>query len=85
MDTGTNKAMIVFTDGSAHPGPTGSGVIIEKQGRNSTPRKIAKAMKCLGSSYEGELDAIKIAAEHARDNLSPPNDNLHIFSVSQQY
>ena len=47
MDTGT---MIVFTDGSAHqnPGPTGSGVIIEKQGQNNTPMKIAKAVKCIG-------------------------------------
>ena len=47
LDSGTNKTMIVFTDGSAqsNPGPTGSGVIIKKQGRNSTPIKIAKAVK----------------------------------------
>ena len=38
IDTGTNKTMIVFNDGSAYqnPGPTGPGVIIKKQGRNST-------------------------------------------------
>ena len=34
LDIGTNKTMTVFTDGSAqlNPGPTGSGVIIKKQG-----------------------------------------------------
>ena len=38
IDAGTNKTMIVFNDGSAHqnPGATGPGVIIKKQGRNST-------------------------------------------------
>ena len=77
--------MIFFTDGSAqsNPGPTGSGVIIKKQGRNSTPIKIAKAVKYMGSSYEGELEAIKIATEYARDNISPSNVSLHIFSDCQ--
>ena len=87
LDTCTNKTMIVFTDGSAqsNPGPTGSGVIIKKQGQNSTPIKIAKAVKYMGSSYEGELEATKIATEYAPDNISPSNDILHRFSVSQQY
>ena len=78
--------MIVFTDGSAqsNPGPTGSGVIIKKQGRNSTPIKIAKAVvNYMGSSYKGELEAIKIATEYARDNISPSNVSLHIFSDCQ--
>ena len=77
--------MIVFTDGSAqsNPSPTGSGVIIKKQGQNSTPIKIAKAVKYMGSSYEGELEAIKIATEYARDNISPSNDSLQIFSNCQ--
>ena len=72
LDTGTNKTMIVFTDGSAqsNPGLTGSGVIIKKH-RNSTPIKIAKAVKYMGSSYEEELEPIKIATEYARDNISP--------------
>ena len=86
FDTGTNKTMIVFTDGSAqsNPGPKGSGVIIKKQGRNSTPIKIAKAVvNYMGSSYKGELEAIKIATEYARDNISPSNDSLHIFSNCQ--
>ena len=82
MDTGTNKIIIVFMDGSAHPpnpGPTGSGVIIKRQGRNSNPVKLAKAVKCMGSSYERELEAIQIATEYARDNLSPSNYSLLIF------
>ena len=87
LDTGTNKAMIVFMDGSAqsNPGPTGSGVIIKKHGRNSTPIKIAKTVKYMGSSYEGKFEAIKIATEYKRDNISPSNDCLHIFSDCQQY
>ena len=58
--------MIVFTDGSAqsNPDPTGSGEIIKKQGQNSTPIKIAKAVEYMGSSYEGELEAIQIATEY---------------------
>ena len=35
------------------------------------------------SSYEGELEAIKIAPEYARDSIFPSNDNLHIFSDCQ--
>ena len=34
----------------------------------------------MGSSYEGELEAIKTATEYAKDNISPSNDSLHIFS-----
>ena len=78
--------MIVFTDRSAqsNPGPTGSGVITKKQGQNSTPIKIAKTVKCMGSSYEGELQAIKIATEYPGENLSPSNNSIHTFSVTSQ-
>ena len=58
-------------------------MIIKKQGRNSTPIKIAKAVKCMGLSYERDLEAIRIGTEYARDNLSPSNDSLHIFSGCQ--
>ena len=63
LDIANNKIMIVLTDGSvqSNPGPTGSGVIIKKQCRNSTPIKTAKAVTYMGSSYDGELEAIKIA------------------------
>ena len=37
----------------------------------------------MGSSYEGELEAIKIATKHVRYNNSPSNDSLHIFSNCQ--
>ena len=85
MDTSTNQTMIVFTDRSAHanPGPTGSGVIIKNKIEIVPPIKIAKAVKCMGSSYEGELEAIQIATEHGRDNISTSNDIFHIFSVCQ--
>ena len=84
IDTGTSRTMIVFTDGSTHPnlGLSESGVIIKKQVWNCTPIKIAKAMKCMGSSYEGEIEAI--ATEYAWDNVSPSNDSLHIFTDCQQ-
>ena len=34
-------------------------------------------------SYEEGLEAIKMATEYARDNFSPSNDSLHIFSDCQ--
>ena len=72
-------------DGSAQSNPhsTGHGVIIKKQGRNSTAIKIAKAVKYMGSTYEGELEAIKIVTEYARDNISPSNvKSPQIFQLS---
>ena len=45
--------------------------------------KIAKTVKYMGFSYEEELEAIKIVTEYARDNISPSNDSLHIYSDSQ--
>ena len=39
----------------------------------------------MASSYEGELEATKIATEYAPDNISLSNDILHLFSISQQY
>ena len=42
-------------------------------------KKIAKAVKYIGSSYEEKLEVIKIATEYARDNISPSNDSFHIF------
>ena len=66
--------MIVFTDGSDQSNPvlTGSGVAI-----------IANAVKYMGSSYVGELEAIKTATEYARDSISPSNESLHIISDCQ--
>ena len=63
-------------DGSAQSNPhsTGPGLIIKKQGRNSTAIKIAKAVKYMGSTYEGELETIKTVTEYARENISPSSD-----------
>ena len=85
MGTSTNQTMIVFTDRSAHanPSPTGSGMIIKNKVEIVPPIKIAKAVKCMGPSYKAELEAIQIATEHGRDNISTSNDIFHIFSVCQ--
>ena len=50
------------TDGSAqgNPGPVGSGIVIKKQGLQSSPIKLAKTVTPHGSSYAGELEAIKL-------------------------
>ena len=37
----------------------------------------------MASSYEGELEAIKIVTEYAKDNLLLSNDSVHIFSDCQ--
>ena len=37
----------------------------------------------MGSSYKVELEAMKIATNYARDNLTLSNDSLHIFSDCQ--
>ena len=54
--------MIAITDDglAQNPGPKISGVAV-----------IAKTVKCMRSSYEGELEAIKIAILYARDSISP--------------
>ena len=45
--------------------------------------KIAKTVKYMGSSYEEELEAIKIVTEYARDNISPSNGKSpQIFQLS---
>ena len=70
----------------SYPNPTGSGVIIKKQVWNSTPIKIAKAVKFMGSSYEGGLEAIKIATEYAETTfLSQMIVSTYFLTVSQQY
>ena len=58
-------------------------MIIKKQGRKSTPIKIAETVEWMGSSYQGELEAIQIATEYTKDNFSPSNDSLDIFSNCQ--
>ena len=79
------KAMMIFTDGSAlgNPGLTGSGVVIKKNGPESTEIKIAHAVTKMGTSYPGELHAIRKGTTYARENINASTENLHIFADSQ--
>ena len=62
--------MLIFTDGSAqgNPGPTG---------------EVYLAISLRGTRFEGELEAIYMGTEYARNNLSSSNNNLHIYTNSQ--
>ena len=81
--------MSIFTDGSAttNPGPTGAGTVIRENGLTSLPIKLAKAVtsyissyiKAVTTSYEGELEAIKISTEFVKENISGKTENIHIF------
>ena len=77
--------MMIFTYGSAlgNPGPTGKGVVIKKNGQESTEIKIAHAVTKMGTSYQGELQAIRIGTTYAKENISISTENLHIFVDSQ--
>ena len=79
------KKLMIFTDGSAlgNPGPTGSGVVIKKNGPENTEIKIAHAVTKMGTSYQGELQAIRIGTTYAKENISISTENLHIFVDSQ--
>ena len=78
------KTMMIFTNGSAlgNPGPTGSGVVIKKNGPESTEIKIAHAVTKMGTSYQGELQAIRIGTIYAKENKIS-TENLYIFVDSQ--
>ena len=62
---------MIFTDGSpqGNPGPTGSGVVIKNPGQHNSPVKLAKAITSWGSSYEGEIEAIKLGIDYAFQNM----------------
>ena len=77
--------MMIFTDGSAlgNPGLTGSEVVIKKNGLESTEIKIAHAVTKMGTSYPGELHAIRKGTTYARENINTSTENLHIFADSQ--
>ena len=73
--------MMIFTDGSAlgNPGPTGSGVAIKKYGPESTEIKIAHAVTKMGTSYQGEVQAIRIGTTYAKENIGISTENLHTY------
>ena len=67
--------MMVFTDGSAqhNPGRTGSGVVIKNPGCHSSLIKFAKAITSCGTSYEGEIKAIKLGTDYVFQNIGQAN------------
>lgn len=77
--------MLIFTDGSAvsNPGPTGAGVVIRKNGPTSIQIKKAQAVTKMGTSFVGELEAIRIGTKYARDNLHRDTSNIHVFTDCQ--
>ena len=59
--------MTIFTDGSVqdNSGPTGSRLVNKNSGHHSVSIKHAKTITSCGTSYEGEIEAIKLVTDHA--------------------
>ncbi len=78
------KTVIIFTDGSAlnNPGPCGAATIIYVEGIRSQPIVSANPISSLSSSYHGELEALKMAAQSIFEMLTSHNsfDNVYILS-----
>ena len=68
------NTMMIFIDGSAqsNPGPTGSGVVIKNLGHHSVPVKLAKAITACGTSYEGEMETMKLVTDCAFKKIGQP-------------
>ena len=83
QDVATNT-MIIFTDGSAqgNPGPRVSGLVIKNPGQRNSPVKLAKAITSCGTSYEGEIEAIKLGTDYVFQNIGQAN-SLFIYTDSQ--
>ena len=75
------STMAILTDGSAQGNP-GSGVIIKFPGHHSLQVKLAKAITSCGTSYEGEIKAIKSDTGYVFQNIGQAN-SLYIFTDSQ--
>ena len=75
---------MVSTDGSAQGnlGTTRSGVVIKNPGQHSLPLELAQAITPCGTSYEGEIEAIKLVTDHAFENIGEAN-SLFIYADSQ--
>ena len=68
----SDKSMLIFTDGFAqgNPDPTVSAAVIKKQSLKTAPMKKVKAISPRGTNSEGELEAIYMGTEYAKDDLS---------------
>ena len=64
------KTMMIFTDGSAlgNPEPTDLGVFIKKNGSESIEIIIAHSVTKINTSYQGELETIRIGTTYAKEN-----------------
>ena len=80
----TTNTMMIFTDGSAqgNPFPAGSGVVIKNPGEHNSPVKLAKAITSWGSSYEGDIEAIKLGTDYAFENIGQAH-SLFVYTDSQ--
>ena len=78
------NTMMIFTDDSAqgNPGSTGSDVVIKNPGHRNLPIKLAKAITSSGTSYEGEIEAIKLGTGNAFENIVQAN-SVFIYTDSQ--
>ena len=80
------NSMIAFTDGSAipNPGPCGASAVIFSNGLNSQPIILSKSISKYSSSYHGELEAINLAVNFAK-NYSETHyiNQLRIYSDCQ--
>ena len=56
--------------------------MIENPGHHSLPIKFTKAITSCGISYEGEIEAIKLGADHTFENNCQDNSRL-IYTYSQ--
>ena len=72
--------MLIFTDETAQDNP---GLTRSKQGLKNVPIKKVKTISSRGASFEGELEAIYMGTEYAKDNPSSSNNNCHIYTDSQ--
>ena len=85
QDVATN-IMMIFTDGASQGNPnlTGSGVVIKNPGHHSSPIKLAKAIISCGTSYESEIEAIKLCTDYAFQKLVRLIVYLFIQTLSLQ-
>ena len=74
---------MIFTDRSAqvNPGPTGSSVVNKNPGHHNLPIKLAKAITFCCTSYESEIEAIKLGTNSAFENIGQAN-SLFIYADS---
>ena len=81
MGINNYNTILIFTYQTAinNPGPTRARAVIRKNGLTSPPIKLVKAVASSGTRYKGELEAITISTEYAKEIIPDCNENIHIF------